>query len=59
MINFLLVCFKVWENADDFIPERFDLDGPVPNETNTDYRYVNKTSLVSVNVGSKSSDTNY
>ena len=21
------------------MPERFDLDGPVPNETNTDFRY--------------------
>ncbi|KAL8516766.1 hypothetical protein ACS0TY_015142 [Phlomoides rotata] len=31
---------QVWERADEFIPERFDLDGPVPNETNTDYRFI-------------------
>jgi hypothetical protein len=29
---------KVWDRADEFIPERFDLEGPVPNESNTDYR---------------------
>lgn len=29
---------KVWERAEDFMPERFDLDGPIPNETNTDFR---------------------
>ena len=29
----------MWENADEFIPERFDIDSPVPNEVNTDYRY--------------------
>ncbi|XP_057779281.1 carotene epsilon-monooxygenase, chloroplastic [Salvia miltiorrhiza] len=31
---------EVWERADDFVPERFDLDSPVPNEANTDYRYI-------------------
>jgi carotene epsilon-monooxygenase len=31
---------KVWDRADDFIPERFDLEGPVPNETNTEYRFI-------------------
>ena len=29
----------VWDDPDDFIPERFPLDGPVPNEQNTDFRY--------------------
>ncbi|XP_047328343.1 carotene epsilon-monooxygenase, chloroplastic-like [Impatiens glandulifera] len=24
---------QVWERGEEFIPERFDLDGPVPNET--------------------------
>lgn len=31
---------KVWERAEEFVPERFDLDGPVPNESNTDFRYI-------------------
>ncbi|KAL0338529.1 UNVERIFIED_CONTAM: Carotene epsilon-monooxygenase, chloroplastic [Sesamum angustifolium] len=31
---------QVWERADEFVPERFDLEGPVPNETNTDYRFI-------------------
>ncbi|KAH7297621.1 hypothetical protein KP509_25G003800 [Ceratopteris richardii] len=31
---------QVWDRAEDFIPERFDLDGPVPNESNTDFRYI-------------------
>lgn len=31
---------KVWERAEEFIPERFDLESPVPNESNTDYRHV-------------------
>ncbi|KAK1400215.1 Carotene epsilon-monooxygenase [Heracleum sosnowskyi] len=30
----------VWDRAEEFIPERFDLDGPVPNESNTDYRFI-------------------
>lgn len=31
---------QVWDRAGEFIPERFDLDGPVPNETNTDFRFI-------------------
>ncbi|KAL3536202.1 hypothetical protein ACH5RR_004663 [Cinchona calisaya] len=31
---------QVWERAEDFVPERFDLEGPVPNETNTDFRFI-------------------
>ncbi|KAK9158718.1 hypothetical protein Scep_005292 [Stephania cephalantha] len=31
---------QVWERANEFVPERFDLDGPVPNETNTDFRFI-------------------
>ena len=31
---------KVWDRPEEFIPERFDLDGPVPNESNTDYRFI-------------------
>ncbi|KAM7262778.1 hypothetical protein ACFE04_000461 [Oxalis oulophora] len=31
---------QVWERAEEFIPDRFDLDGPVPNETNTDFRFI-------------------
>ncbi|XP_074369002.1 carotene epsilon-monooxygenase, chloroplastic isoform X1 [Apium graveolens] len=31
---------KVWDQAEEFIPERFDIDGPVPNESNTDYRFI-------------------
>ncbi|XP_020594044.1 carotene epsilon-monooxygenase, chloroplastic-like isoform X1 [Phalaenopsis equestris] len=31
---------QVWEGAEDFVPERFDLEGPVPNETNTDFRFI-------------------
>eukprot|EP00250_Pteridium_aquilinum_P017047 c23428_g1_i1 orf=174-1937(+) len=31
---------QVWERAEEFLPERFDLDGPVPNESNTDFRYI-------------------
>ncbi|CAI7820959.1 unnamed protein product [Closterium sp. NIES-54] len=31
---------QVWERADEFMPERFDLDAPMPNEVNTDYRYI-------------------
>lgn len=29
---------QVWDRAEEFLPERFDLDGPVPNEANTDYK---------------------
>ncbi|OIW01576.1 hypothetical protein TanjilG_21156 [Lupinus angustifolius] len=31
---------KVWDRAEEFLPERFDLDGPMPNETNTDFRFI-------------------
>jgi carotene epsilon-monooxygenase len=31
---------QVWDQAEEFLPERFDLDGPVPNEANTDYKYI-------------------
>ncbi|KAI3910652.1 hypothetical protein MKW92_025307 [Papaver armeniacum] len=31
---------QVWDNAEEFMPERFDLGGPVPNETNTDFRFI-------------------
>ncbi|XP_024377702.1 carotene epsilon-monooxygenase, chloroplastic [Physcomitrium patens] len=31
---------QVWDNAEEFVPERFDVDGPVPNETNTDFKYI-------------------
>ncbi|KAK6147100.1 hypothetical protein DH2020_018012 [Rehmannia glutinosa] len=31
---------QVWERADDFVPERFNLDSPIPNETNTDFRFI-------------------
>ena len=30
----------VWPDAEAFKPERFPLDQPVPNETNTDYAYI-------------------
>ena len=30
----------VWERPDDFWPERFALDAPIPNESNTDYAYI-------------------
>ncbi|XP_078155673.1 cytochrome P450 superfamily protein isoform X1 [Carex rostrata] len=31
---------QVWDRADEFIPERFDLEGPIPNESNTDFRFI-------------------
>ncbi|CAJ2672526.1 carotene epsilon-monooxygenase, chloroplastic [Trifolium pratense] len=31
---------KVWDRAEEFLPDRFDLNGPVPNETNTDFRFI-------------------
>jgi hypothetical protein len=40
-LHFIIIVFpstKVWDKADEFIPERFDLEGPVPNESNTDFR---------------------
>ncbi|GAY67243.1 hypothetical protein CUMW_255040, partial [Citrus unshiu] len=31
---------QVWERAEEFLPERFDLEGPMPNESNTDFRFI-------------------
>ncbi|XP_057735508.1 carotene epsilon-monooxygenase, chloroplastic-like [Arachis stenosperma] len=31
---------EVWDRAEELLPERFDMDGPVPNETNTDFRFI-------------------
>ncbi|CAL1398318.1 unnamed protein product [Linum trigynum] len=31
---------KVWDRAEEFIPERFGTEGPLPNESNTDYRFI-------------------
>nr|AMJ39486.1 cytochrome P450-type monooxygenase 97C1 [Bixa orellana] len=31
---------QVWERAEEFVPERFDLQGPIPNESNTDFRFI-------------------
>ncbi|MED6156362.1 cytochrome P450 [Stylosanthes scabra] len=31
---------EVWDRAEEFLPERFDMDGPVPNESNTDFRFI-------------------
>ncbi|XP_057983048.1 carotene epsilon-monooxygenase, chloroplastic isoform X4 [Malania oleifera] len=36
----LYLLSKVWERAEEFVPERFELEGPVPNETNTDFRFI-------------------
>ena len=36
----MCLIYKVWERAEEFVPERFGLDGPVPNESNTDFRYL-------------------
>jgi carotene epsilon-monooxygenase len=30
----------VWDQPEAFLPERFALDAPVPNEQNTDYKYI-------------------
>lgn len=35
-----IICIAVWDDPEEFQPERFPLDGPVPNEQNTDYRYI-------------------
>uniref|UniRef100_A0A2P2LGM3 Uncharacterized protein n=1 Tax=Rhizophora mucronata TaxID=61149 RepID=A0A2P2LGM3_RHIMU len=40
MLCLVFSFYKVWERAEEFLPERFDLEGPVPNETNTDFRYL-------------------
>ncbi|XP_058076162.1 carotene epsilon-monooxygenase, chloroplastic isoform X2 [Magnolia sinica] len=31
---------QVWERAEEFVPERFDMEEPMPNETNTDFRFI-------------------
>ncbi|CAL1373029.1 unnamed protein product [Linum trigynum] len=31
---------KVWDRAEEFIPERFGTEGPLPNESNTDFRFI-------------------
>ncbi|KAJ4705064.1 Cytochrome P450 [Melia azedarach] len=31
---------QVWDRAEEFWPERFDLEGPIPNESNTDFRFI-------------------
>ncbi|KAF7805260.1 protein LUTEIN DEFICIENT 5, chloroplastic [Senna tora] len=31
---------KLWDDADKFVPERWALDGPNPNETNQNFRYL-------------------
>ncbi|TXG58397.1 hypothetical protein EZV62_016226 [Acer yangbiense] len=31
---------QVWERAEEFLPDRFDMEGPIPNETNTDFRFI-------------------
>eukprot|EP00271_Cylindrocystis_brebissonii_P002679 TRINITY_DN13443_c0_g1_i1.p1 TRINITY_DN13443_c0_g1~~TRINITY_DN13443_c0_g1_i1.p1 ORF type:complete len:670 (+),score=94.55 TRINITY_DN13443_c0_g1_i1:93-2012(+) len=31
---------QVWERAEEFDPERFGLEGPIPTEVTTDYRYI-------------------
>lgn len=36
--TYIIFSSKVWERAEEFYPERFDLEEPVPNETNTDFR---------------------
>lgn len=30
----------VWDDPEAFLPERFDLDGPIPSEQTTNYKYV-------------------
>lgn len=31
---------EVWQNPEAFIPERFSMDGPLPNETSTDFKFI-------------------
>lgn len=35
----------VWEKPEDFLPERFSLDDPIPNEQNTNFRLTILTNL--------------
>lgn len=37
-ISSVFVISKVWEKAEEFLPERFDIEGAIPNETNTDFK---------------------
>ncbi|KFK34549.1 hypothetical protein AALP_AA5G160700 [Arabis alpina] len=30
----------VWEKAEEFLPERFELEGAIPNEINTDFKFI-------------------
>eukprot|EP00850_Spirogloea_muscicola_P002774 SM000011S18952 [mRNA] locus=s11:28162:30705:- [translate_table: standard] len=30
----------VWDRAEEFLPERFSIDEPIPSEVTTDYRYI-------------------
>ena len=30
----------VWDDPEAFRPERFPLDGPIPTEQNTNYKYI-------------------
>lgn len=50
---------KVWDRAEEFVPERFDLEGPVPNETNTDFRFVIEFLVVLSRCHSKGVSYNY
>lgn len=36
--TYIILLSKVWERAEEFLPERFNLEEPVPNEMNTDFR---------------------
>ncbi|CAN8254657.1 unnamed protein product [Cochlearia groenlandica] len=40
IITNAFVVQKVWDKAEEFLPERFELDGPIPNETNTDFKFI-------------------
>lgn len=31
---------SVWDRPDDFLPERFPVEDPIPNEANTDFKYI-------------------
>ncbi|RWR93838.1 carotene epsilon-monooxygenase, chloroplastic isoform X1 [Cinnamomum micranthum f. kanehirae] len=38
--TYIFLLSKVWERAEEFLPERFNLEEPVPNEMNTDFRFI-------------------